>query len=142
MKLVIIETNVDYVGDDVEGREEFDSLEEVELNEMPLVILSLQLDQINHFFFFNIIFYKFTSNFQWIASILFRFKNNWVPSLKSGWKELIEILLNKDNIKIFYSKEMQTFQLFLQDKILKFSRLRWFVGYLMWLRIILMLKSI
>ena len=50
MKLVIIETNVDSVGDDVEGREEFDSLEEVELNEMPLAILSLQLDQINHFF--------------------------------------------------------------------------------------------
>ena len=64
MKLVIIETNVDSVGDDAEGREEFDSLEEVELNEMPLAILSLQLDQINHFFFFNIIFYKFTSNFQ------------------------------------------------------------------------------
>ena len=34
MKLVIIETNVDSVGDDAEGREEFDSLEEVELNEM------------------------------------------------------------------------------------------------------------
>ena len=50
MKLVIIETNVDSVGDDAEGREEFDSLEEVELNEMPLAILSLQLDQINHFF--------------------------------------------------------------------------------------------